>query len=67
MSLNLASILSGTVSDLATAVISGAVILATVIAARWGGSDDLSRYGRFIIVDDRPGARQSGRQGTFAS
>jgi membrane protease YdiL (CAAX protease family) len=53
-SMDFASILSAAIGDLAPAVISVGVILATVIAARWGGSEDLSRYGRYVIADARP-------------
>lgn len=54
VALDLASIAAGAVSDLATAVVGAAVVGATILAARWGGPRDLSRRGRFEIVDPAP-------------
>jgi CAAX protease family protein len=54
ISLDLATGLAGAISDVATMTVGALVVVATIAAARWGGSEDLSRYGRFTITDQAP-------------
>lgn len=54
VSLDLATGLAAAIADTATMTVGALVVLATVVAARWGGSEDLSRYGRYSITDAAP-------------
>jgi membrane protease YdiL (CAAX protease family) len=51
VALTTASIMGEAVADIAVMTIGAGVIVATIVAARWGGNADLSRYGRYIITD----------------
>ena len=51
VSLDLASIAAGAAAPWAPSIVGALVIATTVALARWGGATDLSRYGRFTIVD----------------
>ena len=55
-SLDLASIGTGAVTDWGPTAVGASVIVLTIALARWGGSDDLSRYGRFALDGPAPTA-----------
>jgi membrane protease YdiL (CAAX protease family) len=61
-SLDLATGFAGAVGDVATMTVGASVVVATIVAARWGGSEDLSRYGRFAIADPQPVTARSSRR-----
>lgn len=51
VSLDVASIMAGAISEFGAAAVSGLVIVATIVAARRTGSADLSRHGKYVIAD----------------